>query len=163
MKRFWIGFICLAGLVTAGCHQEAADSSLPPAPLSADDDHDHGGGEGHDREGPHHGTLVEWNAGKYQLELVVDQDKKEVTVYVLGEDAKTAVPIATETLVVSIQDPALILDLKAVPLDGEPSGKSSRFVGTHDEFAKERQLAGTISGEFQGTPYTGDFQQKPHQ
>jgi hypothetical protein len=46
-------------------------------------------------------------------------------------DAKTAAPIKADLLLLSINEPQFQVELKAVPLDGEPRGKSSRFVGKH--------------------------------
>jgi hypothetical protein len=54
------------------------------------------------------------------------------------------------------------LDLAAMPLEGEAEGTSSRFVGTHDTIGIVKEFAGTISGEIEGTPYTGDFKEEPH-
>jgi len=48
-----------------------------------------------------------------------------------------------------------------VPLDGEPQGKSSRFVGKHERLGKEQEFAGTVSGEIEGKPYAGDFKEEP--
>lgn len=36
------------------------------------------------------------------------------------------------------------------------------IVGTHDTPGTVKEFAGTISGEVEGTPYTGDFQEMPH-
>jgi hypothetical protein len=39
--------------------------------------------------------------------------------------------------------------------------RSSRFVGKHEKIGVEQEFAGTIVGEVDGTPYTGDFQEEP--
>ena len=54
------------------------------------------------------------------------------------------------------------IDLAAQPLESEAAGTSSRFVGTHDTIGIVKEFAGTISGEIDGTPYTGDFKEEPH-
>jgi hypothetical protein len=54
------------------------------------------------------------------------------------------------------------VDLKAVPQDGDPAGKSSRFVGKHDSFGKEQEFEGTMSGVVDGKPYAGDFKEEEH-
>ena len=61
-----------------------------------------------------------------------------------------------------IKDPEFQVDLKAKPLEGEPEGRSSRFVGTHDGLGNVKEFQGTISGEVDGTPYFGKFQEEPH-
>ncbi len=122
------------------------------------DEHDHGHGE-HD-EGPHGGTIIEF--GKYHGEFVVDHAKKTATVYILDGKVKNAEPIAVSQLLLSIKTPAFQTDLQAAPQEGDPKGKSSRFVGTHENFGKEQEFAGTISGEIDGKPYLGDFKEEEH-
>lgn len=111
--------------------------------------------------GPHGGTLTDWGGGKYHVEFTVDHDKKETVVYVLGADEKTPVPIKAEKITVSIDDPASEIEAKAQPLEGETDGASSRFVGTHETLGIVKEYAGTISGEIDGTPYSGDFKEEP--
>jgi len=111
--------------------------------------------------GPHGGTITDWGGGAYHVEFTVDHDKKEATVYILGGDEKTPAPIKAQTIHVTINDPMTELDLTAKPLEGEAEGTSSRFVGTHDTIGIVQEFAGTISGEIEGTPYTGDFKEEP--
>lgn len=118
--------------------------------------HDHGAG-------PHDGTLADWGGGAYHVEFTVDHAKKEATVYVLGSDEKTPVPITSEKLLLTIKDPQFQTDLLPVPLDGESDGKSSRFVGTHDGLATVKEYEGTISAEVDGTPYAGNFKEEAHE
>jgi hypothetical protein len=115
------------------------------------EEHSHGAG-------PHGGTITEWGAEAYHVEFTVNHEKKEATVYILGGDAKTPSPIKTEKIRLVINDPSTELDLTALPLEGEKDG-ASRFVGTHDNLGKVKEFAGTISGEVEGTPYTGDFKE----
>ena len=49
-----------------------------------------------------------------------------------------------------------------MPQDGDPKGKASRFVATHDSLGKEQEFEGTVSGEIDGKPYAGDFKEEPH-
>jgi hypothetical protein len=35
-------------------------------------------------------------------------------------------------------------------------------VGTHDSLGVVQEFSGTISGEIDGTPYSGDFKEEPH-
>jgi hypothetical protein len=92
----------------------------------------------------------------------VDHDKKEATVYILGSDEKSPAPIKADKITLSIHDPMTEMELVAKPLEGEKDGMSSRFVGTHDTIGIVKEFAGTISGEVEGTPYTGDFKEEPH-
>ena len=45
---------------------------------------------------------------------------------------------------------------------GESNGVSSRFVGVHDSLGVVQEFAGTISGEVDGTPYSGEFAEEAH-
>ena len=151
-------YLCIAGLTlslaTLGC-----GSTTPPADTTANPPepaaHDHG-------PGPHGGTIADWGGGKYHVEFTVDHGKKEATVYILGSDEKSPAPVKASHATLSINEPAFEVELKAQPLEGEPDGASSRFVGTHDNLGIVREFAGTITGVVEGTPYTGDFKEEPH-
>lgn len=119
--------------------------------------------EGHAHgAGPHDGTIADWGGGKYHVEFTVDHEKKEATVYVLGSDEKTPEPITAASLLLTIKEPQMQVDLKPVPLEGDSEGKSSRFVGTHDGLATVMEYEGTMSAEVDGTPYAGNFKEEPH-
>lgn len=152
MKSFVAMSFCLLALVCfSGCKDKAAaDKDKKPK-----EGHTHG-------EGPHGGTLSDWGGGAYHIEFTVDHDKKEATVYIVGGDAKTPTPVKASKVHLVINDPKTEFDLAAAPLDNEKDGKSSRFVGTNDTMGIVREFAGTISGEVEGTPYTGDFKEEPH-
>lgn len=156
----------LAFIIGCGEGERPASQSAPAASTPAKDDHGHDhkhGGHGHGA-GPHDGTLADWGGGKYHVEFTVDHDKQEATVYVLGDDEKTPAPIkaADGKLLLSINNPKFQVELTAAPLEGEADGTSSRFVGKHESLGKVQEFAGTISGEVEGTPYAGDFQEEPH-
>lgn len=118
-----------------------------------EEDHSHGAG-------PHGGTVADWGGGKYHVEFCLDHAKKEATVYLLKANAKTPAPIKTDKLLLSIALPAFQVELKARPLENDPQGTASRFVGGHENFAKEQEFAGTISGEINGKGYAGEFLHK---
>ena len=145
-------------LVVLGCGQQPAPTTTPTpgssATPAAEEKHAHG-------SGPHGGTITDWGGGAYHVEFTVDHDRKEVTVYILGSDEKTPAPIQAQTIHLTIDDPMTELDLTAKPLEGEAEGSSSRFVGTHDTIGIVQEFSGTISGEVEGTPYTGDFKEEP--
>jgi Txe/YoeB family toxin of Txe-Axe toxin-antitoxin module len=111
---------------------------------------------------PNGGAIADWGGGKYHVEFTVDHDKKQATVYILDNDAKSPAPVKASELVLSVNDPVFEVELKPEPLEGETGGVSSRFVGQHDNLGTVREFAGTISGEVDGTPYAGDFKEEPH-
>lgn len=162
MKRFFVLLSASALLYfVTGCGQTPAPAPSPasaptPAKSDADDQgHSHGAG-------PHGGTLTDWGGGAYHVEFTVDHANKEATVYIIGGDAKSPQPIKADKIQLTINDPMTELELVAKPLEGEAAGTSSRFVGTHDTIGIVKEFAGTISGEIDGTPYTGDFKEEPH-
>lgn len=153
-KLLALGVLAL-GLSAFGCGKANDDKKKDDKPpVKKDDDHDDHG------PGPHGGTVIEF--GKYHGEFVVDHAKKQATVYILDGKVKNAVPIAAEKLLLSIKSPMFQTDLKAMPQDSDPKGKSSRFVATHDNLGKEQEFEGTVSGEIDGKPYLGDFKEEPH-
>ncbi|WP_425619026.1 hypothetical protein NA78x_002755 [Anatilimnocola sp. NA78] len=157
MKRIVALLVCSAMIsMMSGCGGPPAPAPAPSAaPVPGDMGHTHG-------EGPHGGTLTDWGGGTYHVEFTVDHDKKEATVYIIGGDAKSPQPIKASSVHLVINDPMTELDLAAKPLEGEAEGTSSRFVGTHDTIGIVKEFAGTISGQIEGTPYTGDFKEEPH-
>lgn len=138
-------------LAVVGCGQHGGDAKKPDKVAKKDDDHEHG-------PGPHGGTIIEF--GKGHAEFTVDHRKELATVYILDESVKKAVPITAEKLLLSIKNPQFQADLMAAPMDGDPKGKSSRFVGKHEKLGVEQEFEGTVSGEIEGKPYLGDFKEK---
>lgn len=160
MRKFQligVGLLTLALAVMTGCSNQQGGTPKGGDKAATkgggkEDDHDHG-------PGPHGGTIIEF--GKWHGEFCMDHGKKQATVYILGGDAKQAVSIMADKLLLSIKEPSFQIELKAVPQEGDTQGASSRFVGTHNNFAKEQEFAGTISGEVDGKPYAGDFKEEP--
>ncbi len=155
LKLLGLG-VLLVNLLAVGCSKPADNTQKPDdkkvdKATKNDDSHDHG-------EGPHGGTVIEF--GKYHGEFVVDHGKKTATVYILDGKVKNAEPISAAKLSLSIKQPQFQVELLAVPQEGDPKGKSSRFVATHDNFAKEQEFEGTVSGEIDGKPYLGDFKEE---
>jgi hypothetical protein len=150
----------IAGCGDKTAEQPAAQQSGSPTTTESSQSHKM---EGHGHgSGPHDGTLADWGGGKFHVEFTVDHDKKEATVYVVGSDEKTPEPIGSESLLLTIKEPPMQIDLMPVPMVGESGGKSSRFVGTHDGLATVMEYEGTMSAEVDGTPYAGNFQEEAH-
>ena len=172
MKRYLKSFpVLLATMICCGCNEPAATRQSNNAVKPAPGTHVHADGtvhanhstpdQGHSHDNPPHGgTVLDWGGGKYHLEFVVDHTKQQVTVYVLGSNVKENLAVEAESIELALENPQVGFTLKADPLEGEPAGKSSRFVGTHPDLASPQKLAGTIHGVLSGTPYSGKFQQK---
>lgn len=164
--RWTSGSLALVAAVqfAAGCAPAPAPAPTPAPATTPAGEEGHGHPHSGHGAGPHDGTLADWGGGKYHVEFTVDHDKKEATVYVLGGDEKTPAPIKTSDgkLLLTINEPATQVELLASPLDGEPDGLSSRFVGTHETLGIVREFSGSMSAEVDGTPYAGDFKEEPH-
>ena len=166
MKTSHTTFLAIATLsmvpLTIGC--ENKPSVQPAAQTTTSDDHPHppeNGAHGHGA-GPHDGTLADWGGGKYHVEFTVDHDRQEATVYVLGDDEKTASPIKTQEIQLSIKDPVMQVILKASPQAGDAEGAASRFVGNHEGLGVVQEYEGMIMGVVDDTPYSGNFKEEPH-
>lgn len=154
-RLFCMMVIMYAATVLAGCTVRQSDppkSSNTTTKKDDADDHDHG-------SGPHGGTVFHF--GKWHGEFTMNHKSKKATVYVLAGDAKKAVPIQAEKLLLSIKEPPFKLELAALPQEGESAGKSSRFVGTHETFGKEQEFEGTVSVTLDGKTVSGDFKEEP--
>ena len=163
-----IALLAVFGCV--GCEGPTETASEPGTHTHADGtvhSNDHGGG-GHGESGhshdnpPHGGTYVDWGNGKYHVEFTVNHDKQEATVYILGDDAVTALPIDATEIQLAINEPKFQIALKATPMDGEAEGVSSRFVGTHEGLGVVREYEGTIFGNTGGKQYSGVLKELPH-
>jgi hypothetical protein len=154
-RKFLAAYLLTAGLVVAGCGQPATTPTQSAAKGGdTKDDHEH-------EPGPHDGHIIDF-AGLH-AEFCVDHGKKQVTVYMLdGKHAKTATPVEAAKLELSIKSPAFQVDLFPAPQDGDPKGKASRFVATHDNFGKEQEFEGTISGTVNGKNYSEEFKEEKH-
>ena len=163
MKRTLIATLLVIPMMFTGCEYESGSQS------HNDDTHTHADGTTHANHGgghvhsdaPHGGTVSDWGGGKYHVEFVVDHDKQEATVYMLGGDVKTAAPVAADEIQMAIDEPKFQTVLKAMPQEGDAEGTSSRFVGNHEMLAEVREFSGKIFGTVDGTAYSGNFKEEP--
>lgn len=116
----------------------------------------------HAAHGPNGGHLVELGGEDYHAEVVFDHDARELAVYLLGSDAATAMPVATETVTLNLQldgAPATV-ELVSAPLDGEAEG-SSRFTASGESIPEalhdEEDLQGSVVVMIDGTQYRGEI------
>jgi hypothetical protein len=153
-------------LVATGCNPQSPINNQQSS-IKKDHGHTHADGTTHGPHGghgagPHDGTVADWGGGKFHVEFTVDHSKQEGTVYILGADEKSPVPIDAADIAMSITDPVMQVTLKAAPQPSDPAGKSSRFIGNHEKLGVVQEYEGTISGVIDGTPYSGDFKEEAH-
>jgi len=154
MKQICLALAVLSlSLIVVGCNSTPPAADTKPNETASAEHAGHGAG-------PHEGVVTDWGGGKYHVEFTVDHGKKEATVYILGSDEKTPVPVKATNVMLTIDEPKFEVELK--PQEGDTEGASSRYVGTHDNLGIVREFSGTITGEIDGTPYSGDFKEEPH-
>jgi hypothetical protein len=114
-----------------GCPSDKADDAKPygDAPINTDT---HGHHHDHHHEGPHGGHVIELTDDhSVHLEVTFNKDDRSITLYVLGEDLKTPIPVKVDEIQFELdaEDGSEIdLALTPQPLDGESEGTSSVFV-----------------------------------
>lgn len=128
----------------------ATETAAPPATVESNHEHAHAS------EGPHGGGLIELGNEEYHAELVHDDAAGTVTVYILDSAAKSAVPIDAAEITINLKHDGRGEQFKVASSadQGDPAGKSSRFVSSEAELAEdldhegaEPQLVVTIAGK----------------
>lgn len=150
-----VGFGLAAALAgSAGCEKKEDPPKVGVSKGNKSPGHVHG-------KGPHGGVI--FDLGKYHGEFVVDHDKKECTLYVLGADEQTPVPVSAAELTLATKETKTMegkavppLAVKLTPADAK-DGKATRFVGTDPGLGNVADFAGTVSGVIDGKPSTGEF------
>jgi hypothetical protein len=156
-RKTMAGFALLAAFAFAGCSQPG--QSAKGSAANGGNKHDEKDAHAHGA-GPHGGPI--FDLGRFHGEFTVDHGKQEVTIYIYGNDEKTPKPVAAEKLDLTIKSPAFTVELKPQPLDREPAGKSSRFVGKHEKFGHKQEFEGTVVGVIEGKPSQGQFKEEEH-
>ena len=89
----------------------------------------------HPTHGPHSGELLEIGKEEFHAELVVDESKKQMTIYLLEKDAKTSLAIEAPYLAVNLilAGKPVQIRLKSMPQDADPKALSSRFAAASAE------------------------------
>ena len=83
----------------------------------------------HSTRGPHGGELLEIGKEEYHAELVVDESKKQLIVYLLEKDAQSGIAIDAPDLAVNLvlKGKPVQIKLKALPQEVDPKGFASCF------------------------------------
>ena len=118
----------LAGLlvVSLGCGSKPDEDYKKFTPSEAKplaEDHGHG------QKGPNGGEIVELGDEDFHAEVVLNEKKGELSIYILGSDAKTAKPIEATELVLSFKhgDKSEDFKLLATKQEGDAEGQASLF------------------------------------
>ena len=158
MTTRYLSILCVPALfVLAGCGNDQSASTDTtavdtPPPGTVDTGHVH------PTEGPHHGDLVELGNEEYHAEVV--HDDESVTIYVLDGHVENAVPIDAAEITINLKHDGQPeqFTLAASPDEGDPEGKSSRFVSNDAELVGHLDKEGSdpqLSLMIDGRPFTG--------
>lgn len=153
----FLGLGLLVGaLALTGCDKKAEPSRAENKGSTEEDDHGHG-------PGPNGGVV--FDLGKYHAEFTVDHPEKTCTILFLGTDEKTPVAVAAKELTLTTKETKTKegkvvppMTVKLLPKDAK-DGKATRFVGTDPGIANVADFAGTVTGEINGKPSSGEFEE----
>lgn len=142
----------LLALVVVGCGDAKDGPAAKASSKTAEPAHDH-------PEAPHGGELLELGEEEAHLELAHDSKGGNVTVYVLGRDAKTPIAVAAPTIVLSTKEGPKEFTLTAV--NPKADGTADTWKGTHAGLAGE-PLDGRIRVTIAGKAYQSPLEAAPH-
>jgi len=127
-----LGFGMIASL---GCGEKPQSETV----AGAADEEQHEAHPAHPSEGPHNGGLVELGNEEYHIEIVHNEETGSVTAYVLDSMATKMVPITAAEITVNVSHDGAAEQflLAASPQEGDPEGKSSRFVSSGAELGED--------------------------
>lgn len=154
--------LSLALVCFAGCEGSTSPKTSPTTGHAAEE-HDHD----HPSEGPHHGQLIELGNEEFHAELVHDDAKNLITIYLLDGAAKSSVASGEQELVMNVvvDDTPQQFKLVAAPDASDPAGKSSRFQATDEAFGKALDAKGAkarLNVTLGGKPLVGSFEPAAH-
>jgi hypothetical protein len=83
----------------------------------------------HPTQGPHQGELLEIGKEEYHAELLVDESKKQLLIYLLEKDGKSSVAIDAPFVMINFlaAGKPVQIELKSIPQEVDPKGSSSCF------------------------------------
>ncbi len=152
-----VGCLAAAGLLlVAGCTPDQAAETKPVVNEAAggDDHHDH-------VHGPKGGEMFEFAEAGLKGEWVARYGDNLVTVYIYGDDGKTANPIKADRLVASrkVKD-VETWDLEAV---NAADGMASKFEVVDEKFAIAMKTTGAgLEVEIDGVRHSTQLPKDPH-
>ncbi|MDB4694898.1 hypothetical protein OAF47_00355 [bacterium] len=152
----------IAAAPLAGCGGSNEPKTMPPhdvvsitpdGPPPMLDDHGHGS------HGPHGGDLIEIGKASFHGELVQTDD--QVTMYVLGDQAKASLAINAPEVTVSLKHDGSVQSyiLTAAPEPDDEKGNSSRFTSQDPALATALNdgAEGVVIFQVDGKSHTGSI------
>jgi hypothetical protein len=167
LALFTTAAFVVAGLAVVGCGRSSQTTSQP-AGGSGGHNHDHDHAHDHGAHGPHGGHLIEIDGGRYHVEWTHDdpaesENAKNVTIYILGEDAKTEFPIDAQPVVINVaiegKEPR---QYELMPVN-EAGGKASQFAIDDPALIVDLGMAGEgvtarLNLQIDGAPHSAEME-----
>jgi hypothetical protein len=108
---------------------------------------------------PHGGEVLDLGEQEYHLEMIHDHVGGHVTVYVLGKDLKTPVPVAAPVINLNAKSGPVQFTLTAV--SPRPDGTSDTWKGSHEGLRVD-PWDGTIRLEIGGKQFRSPLEGPVH-
>jgi hypothetical protein len=142
-------------LFIAGCaggenYETVTSEDADRAEAHADHDHHH------HHEAPHGGHLIELGDHKYNAEVLLEGEPKQLVVYVLDAHAENPVAIEGESITFTPEEGEPIT-LVAHPQEGDAEGKASKFVAADTTLTDLEEVHGSVQATIDGTDYAGEL------
>ena len=114
----------------------------------------------HAEKGPHGGPLIELGDEEYHAELLLAEKEGVVTIHVLDSKAKSAVAIEAKEILINLKHgkKPVQFRLKASASEGDPEGKSSKFVLKNPELIEDlhhKETSAQLRLSIEGKSYSG--------
>lgn len=124
-------------------------------------------GHEHPSAGPHDGALIELGDEEYHAEIVVDEKKDLVTIYLLDSHATKSVVSDAKEIAINLKhgSKGVQYKLKPQPQKEDAAGKSSRFsVKSHDliHALEHKDAKPMLRLAILGKTYTGKIEHLDH-
>lgn len=146
-------------LAITGCGQQK-----PAAPKVGENKPDAKNGD-HAPHGPGPNGGVVFDLGKYHAEFTVDHPGKSCTILILGADEKTPAPVAAKEFTLTTKETktedgktVAPMTIRMLPTDAK-DGKATKFVGTDPGLGNVADFEGTVVGEIDKKPSSGEFKE----
>ena len=162
LKNLTAACLLAAVLVATGCDKKAdspkAEEKKGKESGTKEGEHAHG-------KGPNGGVV--FDLGKHHAEFTVDHDKKECTVLILSpdeKDPKVMAVVAKEftltTKPTKTKDGKVVAPMTIMMVaKDQKDGKASKFVGSDPGLGNVAEFEGTVNGEIDGKPSSGEFKE----
>ncbi len=131
------------------------------APQGVHEGHDHAAHEGHDHDekGPHGGDLFVLGNEAYHAELVLDEERDQVTVVLLDATAKQPVAIQEPHMLVNVRGGGAPRQHKLSPLysEGQTTGPTAMYAAVGKQLMNDLHSPGAVAKlavRIAGKPYS---------